>query len=39
MLVVAYLDLVTFPKSYGVNLRHIGVGYNGVVLDRKKLRR
>ena len=28
-------DLVTFLKSYGVNLRHVAVGYNGVVLDKK----
>ena len=29
-------DLVSFLKGYGVNLRHVAVGYNGVVLDKKK---
>ena len=29
-------DLVSFLKAYGVNLRHVAVGYNGVVLDKKQ---
>lgn len=30
------LDLVSFLKSYGVNLQHVAVGYNGVVLEKEK---
>ena len=30
------LDLVSFLESYGVNLQHVAVGYNGVVLEKEK---
>ena len=30
------LDLVSFLKSYDVNLQHVAVGYNGIVLDKEK---
>ena len=30
------LDLVSFLEGYGVNLQHVAVGYNGVVLDKEK---
>lgn len=30
------LDLVSFLEGYGVNLQHVAVGYNGVVLDKDK---
>ena len=30
------LDLVSFLKGYGVNLQHVAVGYNGVVLEKEK---
>ena len=29
------LDLVRFLESYGVNLQHVAVGYNGVVLEKE----
>ena len=29
------LDLVSFLTGYGVNLKHVAVGYNGVVLDKQ----
>ncbi len=29
------VDLVSFLQSYGVNLQHVAVGYNGVVLGRE----
>jgi sulfur carrier protein len=29
-------DLLSFLESYGVNLRHVAVGYNGVVLEKGK---
>ena len=28
-------DLVSFLTSYGVNLQHVAVGYNGVVLEKE----
>ena len=30
------LDLVSFLDSYGVNLEHVAVGYNGVVLEKEQ---
>ena len=30
------LDLVSFLVSYGVNLQHVAVGYNGTVLEKEK---
>ena len=30
------LDLVSFRVSYGVNLQHVAVGYNGIVLEKEK---
>ena len=30
------LDLVSFLVSYGVNLQHVAVGYNGMVLEKEK---
>lgn len=33
---VESLDLVSFLKSYDVNLQHVAVGYNGIVLDKDK---
>ena len=30
------LDLVSFLLSYGVNLQHVAVGYNGTVLEKEK---
>lgn len=30
------LDLVSFLESYDVNLQHVAVGYNGIVLDKEK---
>ena len=30
----ASLDLVSFLEGYGVNLQHVAVGYNGVVLGK-----
>jgi sulfur carrier protein len=30
------LDLVSFLVSYGVNLQHVAVGYNGIVLEKEK---
>ena len=29
-------DLVSFLEVYGVNLQHVAVGYNGVVLEKGK---
>ena len=29
------LDLVSFLVSYGVNLQHVAVGYNGIVLEKE----
>ena len=29
------MDLVSFLGSYGVNLKHVAVGYNGVVLEKR----
>ncbi len=29
-------DLVSFLDAYGVNLQHVAVGYNGVVLEKGK---
>jgi sulfur carrier protein len=29
-------DLVSFLQGYGVNLEHVAVGYNGVVLEKEK---
>ena len=29
-------DLVSFLKSYEVNLQHVAVGYNGIVLEKEK---
>ena len=29
-------DLVSFLQSYGVNLRHVAIGYNGTVLEKGK---
>ena len=28
------VDLVSFLQGYGVNLEHVAVGYNGVVLEK-----
>jgi thiamine biosynthesis protein ThiS len=28
------VDLVSFLEGYGVNLEHVAVGYNGVVLEK-----
>ncbi len=28
--------LVSFLKGYGVNLKHVAVGYNGAVLEKGK---
>jgi thiamine biosynthesis protein ThiS len=28
------VDLVSFLEDYGVNLEHVAVGYNGVVLEK-----
>lgn len=30
------LDLVSFLLSYGVNLQHVAVGYNGIVLEKER---
>lgn len=30
------LDLVSFLEGFGVNLQHIAVGYNGIVLEKDK---
>ena len=30
------LDLVSFLVGYGVNLQHVAVGYNGIVLEKEK---
>ena len=30
------LDLVSFLESFGVNLQHVAVGYNGIVLEKDK---
>ena len=30
------LDLVSFLKGYKVNLQHVAVGYNGVVVEKEK---
>ena len=30
------LDLVSYLESYGVNLQHVAVGYNGVVLEKER---
>ena len=30
------LDLVSFLEVYGVNLQHVAVGYNGIVLEKGK---
>ena len=30
------LDLVSFLVSYGVNLQHVAVGYNGIVLEKER---
>ena len=30
------VDLVSFLLSYGVNLQHVAVGYNGIVLEKEK---
>ena len=30
------LDLVSFLEGYGVNLQHVAVGYNGIVLEKGK---
>ncbi len=29
------LDLVSFLEGFGVNLQHVAVGYNGVVLEKE----
>ena len=29
------LDLVSFLESYGVNVQHVAVGYNGIVLEKE----
>lgn len=29
------VDLVTYLKSFGVNLQHVAVGYNGEVLKKE----
>ena len=29
-------DLVTFLESFGVNIQHIAVGYNGTVLEKDR---
>jgi sulfur carrier protein len=29
------LDLVSFLESFGVNLQHVAVGYNGMVLEKE----
>ncbi len=29
-------DLVSFLESFGVNIQHIAVGYNGVVLEKDR---
>ena len=29
-------DLLTFLKGHGVNLKHVAVGYNGVVLEKDR---
>jgi sulfur carrier protein len=29
-------DLVSFLESYEVNLQHVAVGYNGIVLEKEK---
>ena len=29
------LDLVSFLEGYGVNLQHVAVGYNGIVLEKE----
>ena len=33
------LDLVSFLEGYGVNLEHVAVGYNGVVLEKEEFRK
>ena len=30
------VDLVSFLLGYGVNLQHVAVGYNGIVLEKEK---
>ena len=30
------LDLASYLESYGLNLKHVAVGYNGTVLDKEK---
>ena len=30
------VDLVNFLLSYDVNLQHVAVGYNGIVLEKEK---
>ncbi len=30
------IDLVSFLESYDVNLEHVAVGYNGVVLEKDR---
>ncbi|MCE2404956.1 MAG: sulfur carrier protein ThiS [Dehalococcoidia bacterium] len=30
------VDLVSFLKSYDVNLQHVAVGYNGIVLEKDR---
>ena len=30
------VDLVSFLESFGVNLQHVAVGYNGIVLEKDK---
>ena len=29
-------DLISFLESYAVNLQHVAVGYNGIVLEKEK---
>jgi sulfur carrier protein len=29
-------DLISFLESYEVNLQHVAVGYNGIVLEKEK---
>ena len=33
------VDLVSFLGGYGVNLQHVAVGYNGVVLEKESFSR
>ena len=30
------MDLVSFLESYDVNLQHVAVGYNGIVLEKDR---